>query len=141
MDTANSHPIFDFAEVIGFFDSLGVELPKPLTLDSLAGFKEAQDGHWAETLQRFQQLRTVWAKEQLRLDQLLGAKELKPKAIAAQEEAVVVVRADFDAALRPLLVARAREEVARALPELRDPAMALFIARQLRIAKSYLGLS
>lgn len=141
MDTANSHPLFDLSEAIDFFETLGVKFPEDPTSASLASFKTAQDAHWAEVLQRFQQLRTIWAKEQLRLDQLLAARELKPKAIAAQEEIVAAVRADFDGAFRPLMEARAGEEVARALPYAEDPAAARFVARQLKTAKIYLGLS
>lgn len=125
--------------ISSFFQALGAELPEELTVESLRGFKLAQDQHWAEALQEYQQLRTAWSKERLKLDQLIAAKEQKPKAIEAQAAVEEELHARFQAGLRPLLEARGREEVARLLPAaLTDAAAARFVRKQLEIAVCYL---
>lgn len=142
MNTIPATTALDLEAIAEFFEALGVSFPEERTAESLHEFKLAQDRHFAETVNSYQKLRTVWQKEWLKLQQLLDAREQKPKAIAAATALEIEAYDRFAALQFSLLAARGREEVARVLPAaLTESRWACFAARQLETAKLYLKLS
>lgn len=134
-----------------FFAELGLVAPDFSSKNSLEAFKVAQDEKFSATLQAFQKARTAWARENLKLYQIESSKKSTEDAVLAQKAAVAEFRIPFDETFSAFMVARGREEVARALPEaifgIEDGASAphepsgRFVLRQLEIARSYLKLS
>lgn len=134
-----------------FFADLAIPRPDFDSKESLEGFKAAQDANFEEALLAFQKARTAWAKENLKLYQIESSKNAKEEAILEQKAVVAEFRAPFDRTFWVFMVARGREEVARALPEalfgVEDGALAphepsaRFVLRQLEIARAYLKLS
>lgn len=134
-----------------FFADLAVPRPDFDSKESLEEFKAAQDANFEEALLAFQKARTAWSKENLKLYQIESSKNAKEEAILAQKAVVAEFRVPFDRTFWIFLVARGREEVARALPEAVfgiekdaltvDERSALFVIRQLQTARTYLGLS
>lgn len=134
-----------------FFADLAIPRPDFGSKDSLEEFKAAQDANFEEALSAFQKARTAWAKENLKLYQIESSKNAKEEAILEQKAVVAEFRVPFDRTFWLLLVARGREEVARALPQAlfgiepgegapHEPS-ARFVLRQLEITRAYLKIS
>lgn len=134
-----------------FFADLAVPRPDFDSKDSLEDFKAAQDANFEEALLAFQKARTAWAKENLKLYQIESSKKSTEEAVLAQKAVVAELRVPFDKTFWIFMVARGREEVARALPEaifgveaavlLPHEPSGRFVLRQLEIARAYLKLS
>lgn len=139
------------SRVSDFFAELGLAAPDFSSKGSLAVFKAMQDENFSATLRDFQRARTAWAKENLKLYQIESSEKSSEDDVLAQKAVVAEFRIPFDETFAALMVARGREEVARALPEAifgveegvltpHDPSER-FVLRQLEIARDYLKLN
>lgn len=146
MDTATT-----ISRVSGFFAELALAAPDFSSKGSLEAFKATQDENFSATLQDFQRARTAWARENLKLYQIESSEKSSEDDVLAQKAVVAELRMTFDETFAALMVARGREEVARALPEAifgveesvltpHDPS-GRFVLRQLEIARAYLKLN
>ncbi len=139
------------SRVSDFFAELGLAAPDFSSKESLEAFKATQDESFSATLQDFQRARTAWAKENLKLYQIESSDKSSEDDVLAQKAVVAEFRISFDETFAAFMVARGREEVARALPEAifgvgesvltpHDPS-GRFVLRQLEIARAYLKLN
>ena len=146
MDTATI-----VSRVSDFFAELALAAPDFSSKESLEAFRATQDESFSATLQDFQKARTAWAKENLKLYQIEISDKSSEDDVLAQKAVVAEFRIPFDKTFAALMVARGREEVARALPEAifgveesvltpHDPS-GRFVLRQLEIARAYLKLN
>lgn len=146
MDTATI-----VSRVSDFFAELALAVPDFSSKVSLEAFRATQDESFSATLQDFQRTRTAWARENLKLYQIESSDKSSEDDVLTQKAVVAEFRIPFDETFAAFMVARGREEVARALPEAifgveesvltpHDPS-GRFVLRQLEIARDYLKLN
>lgn len=130
--------ILSIEAVAEFFESRGVPFPEDLTEDSLREFKQDQSNRWALVLSDYQSYRTDWSKARSNLEVAQRAKSPAKGLIRDLELAEDLLHDQLKRFELSLLDARAKETVARALPQaFADTFSARFVARELHRAELY----